>query len=136
MKPAMLRLLQWLAIAIATLVCADIARPGHGIASLGPAIEVAASDVANAVQRASAPQRSHYWRDGAARPVLALEVLDSDIDGGDALYDVADGAATGFKGVSFPRESGRALRCQPRIDTSRFAIGTGLPRGPPASRQL
>lgn len=77
---------------------------------------------------------SHHWLAGTVRPVVGLEAVKEDLedlDDGDSLFDAVDGASVVVESVPFPREPGRALRCQPRVDTSRFAVGTGLPRGPP-----
>jgi hypothetical protein len=134
MKRMVVRRLQWLALAIVAIVCAGLAGPAPHIAKLAPSIEVTARDEsASVVRRPSAPRWSHYWQAGAVRPVVDLEALASDIDDGDVLYGVADGVSAGFESVSFPREPAGTLRCQPRVDTSRFALGTGLPRGPPTT---
>ena len=125
----MRRLLQWLAVVLVTLVCAGFASPGQRITALGASLEVSPPEAATTTQRPPRRQMSHHWLAGTVR--LNLETVKEDLDDGDALFDAVDGAAVGFESVSFPREAGRALRCQPRVDTSRFAVGTGLPRGPP-----
>jgi hypothetical protein len=131
--PEMLRLLHLLALAIATVVCAGITSPGRGIANLAAPIEVAAADSANAARCALAAEPSpQQWRDRAPRPLAEdLQAVESDSDDGDTRCELADDAAVAFRRISFPREPGRALRGEPEIDASRFAIDTGLPRGPP-----
>jgi hypothetical protein len=47
------------------------------------------------------------------------------------LHDVPDVATLGFQCVADARQPRRLLRGELTIDTSRFAAGTGLPRGPP-----
>lgn len=130
--PAVLRLLRLLTLALVTIVVAGIASPPRDTASLAGSIAVAAHDSANAVQRALAPQPAHHRRPPVTQPVAGLEAEEADLDDDrDALYEVADDRAATFKGVWLARKPGRGLRVDPQIDTSRFAAGTGLPRGPP-----
>lgn len=132
MSRTTLRLLQCLAAAFITLVCAGVASPAQGIGRLAASLDAAGftrADGANTARRA--PERSHSLRDGGTRRVC--EVIESDASDDDALSDAADGTAIVFDGAAFSREPGRAPRCQVRIDTSRFAVGTGLPRGPPTT---
>lgn len=58
---------------------------------------------------------------------------DDDDDDDDPFCDVADGAALAFRWVPTPRRPEQAPRTEVSGDTSRFAAGTGLPRGPPSA---
>jgi hypothetical protein len=130
--PEMLRLLLRFALAIVTvIVCAGIARPAGGSASLlvAAAIDMAAPDSAGAEQ---AREPSHHWRDGASSTVVDLKAVESDVDDDDdPLWHVPDDPALAFRYVPAPRRPDRAARGELPIDTSRFAAGTCLPRGPP-----
>ena len=130
--PEIVRLLQCLALAIATVVCAGITSPGQGIANLAAPVDVAAPDSASAVRWASPSEPLRQWRNrAAARPAGDLKAVAAESDDGDPRPELADDAASAFEAASFPREPARASRDEPRTDTSRFAISTGLPRGPP-----
>lgn len=126
--PKLLLLLHLLALAIVTVVCAGIASPAPAIASPAAPLEVVAPDSANAV-RALARQSPHPSRDCAARPADAAE---ADIDDdGETPFGVADDPAPAFKDVWLQRRPAPAWRGEPRSDTSRLAIGSCRPRGPP-----
>jgi hypothetical protein len=126
--PELLRLLHVLALAIVAVVCAGIASPAPGIACQAARSEVAARDSASAV-RALAPQPSRPWR---YLDAVEADLDDDDIDDDrDRQSDVADDPATTFRGVGLPSKLDRALRGDAPIDTSRFAIGSCRPRGPP-----
>ncbi|HVH41658.1 MAG TPA: hypothetical protein VM925_04925 [Labilithrix sp.] len=132
--PEMLRLLCRVALAtVIVIVCAIIARPGGGSASLlAVAVAAAPSVSANAEH---APEARH-WRDGHSRTVVDLKAVEADVDDDDdddddPLCHVRDHLVAAFRYVPAPRQTDRALRGELQIDTSRFAAGTCLPRGPP-----
>lgn len=130
---AMVRMFHLLAFAILTIVCAGVMSSGRSIATLVASIDVVVSDGANAARWGSAQASPREWCDCAAHPVDDLQAMESDIDDGDdSLCAAADEAAVAASRLAFPRTPGRSLRSEAQIDTSRFAIGTGLPRGPPA----
>lgn len=127
----MRRLLHILALAVVTLVCAGITSPARSIANPAAPIDVAASDGSNAARAGLARQPAHLWH--GARRVFDVKVAEAEIEDDDRhpLSDTSEDPAVPVRG-SFPRNTGRASRSAPQSDTSRFAIGTGLPRGPPA----
>jgi hypothetical protein len=115
------------ALAIVTVIlCACIASPRQRAASF----LVAAIDAPAQGQRAS--ERSHHWKYGDSRRVAELAAVEVDLeDDDDPLCDVADEAAPAYRCVPAPHRSDRVARADLPRDTSRFAAGTGLPRGPP-----
>ena len=130
----MLRLLLRLTIAIATVIaCAGVARPERGSASLlASTVRVVAAAGASA-ERSGAPSESlHRWHEGAGHPLADLEAIEADDDDDDSLRDVLGVAALSFRCVPIPFEADRDPGGEVAVDTSRFAAGTGLPRGPPA----
>lgn len=127
----MLRLFRRLAVAIATLlVCAGIAGPPRGL--LAATIDVvAAPDSANAEHR----DASHHWHDGSSRPVEDLEAVEADVDDNDDddwRWDARDEVSVAFRWLPPEHQPDRSWRGELQIDASRFAAGTGLPRGPPS----
>lgn len=126
----MLRWLRLLTVAIATVVCVTgISRTANLTASL-----VAAEVPSAHSSRATSPPEPNQWR-SAHRSVADLKALEAEIDEDDAddadtLPDVADEAVS-VRGISTPHEPPRALRGGFAFDTSRFAVDTTLPRGPP-----
>jgi hypothetical protein len=134
--PELLRLLHLRALAIVTVVCGGCRSPARGTASLAASVAVAAHDGASAVRWAAAPQASRQWhqrRDEDLRPDADLGAVEADLDEDDreTLTGVADEPASPVSSVWPPRKPRRGLRVEPQNDTSRFAAGTGLPRGPP-----
>ena len=132
--PAMLRFLLRLTIAIATvLACAGIARPERGSASLLATTVHVVAAAGSSAERCVAPSGSlHRWHEGAGHPLADLEAIELDDDEDDSLRDVLGVAALSFGCVPIPREANRDPVGELPVDTSRFAAGTGLPRGPPA----
>lgn len=135
--PVMLRLLRLLAFAIVTIVCAGLTSPGLGLASGRGPIEIgAAGRAAPPIGWALRPQPSHQWRDGAAAPVVAPDPVEADgdddnrNDDDERRSDVAHHSVV-VDGARIPNR-GSALHVAPSVDTSRFAIGEHLARGPPA----
>jgi hypothetical protein len=126
-----LRLLQRLAIALVTMVvCAGVPSLARTSASLlVRTVELTAPDSADE-RGASAPKPAHHLRDGTSRP--ELQALEPDLDDEDPPCDVLDEPALAFERVPAAPESDCAWRGELPSDTSRFAAGTGLPRGPPA----
>jgi hypothetical protein len=133
---AMLLVLRRLALAVAALVvCAGVAAPSRAAAGfVAPAAVklVACESAGREVMRAS---RLHPQDDAARRAIdlnaVELDDDDDDTDGDDPLCAVSEGALP-FPSVPLPRNPGRAVRSELPTDTSRFAAGPGLPRGPPA----
>jgi hypothetical protein len=115
---------------VAVFLCSGAASPAAAATTVVAAtIEVAASDGAANID--STPEPAHHWRDGGSRPVepKACEIdLDDDDD---PLCDVLHDLAPTFQCLPSPREPTRFTRGELSIDTSRFAAGLGLPRGPP-----
>jgi hypothetical protein len=142
--PETLRLIHRLALTIATVViCALFASPGAArataidVAGASASLLAAAADVpmsgrANAEQ---ASKSSHHWHDRSSRPSAdfkAVEVDGDDDDDEDPQCELIGGASVAFRCLPAPRRPDGALRGELQLDTSRFAAGTGLPRGPPA----
>lgn len=128
---ALLKLLHLLAFAILTVVCAGLASDGRDIASLATRTEVTALRGGDTAAWALANQPVHQWQDGAASVVRdALEAEDLDDDDGDARFHDRVDEGRAFTRVGSARGAGRALR-EALSDPSRFAMGRGLPRGPP-----
>ena len=127
-----LRLLHLLTLAILTIVGAGIASPARGTTTLAGPVAVAPGDSVHAAKRALAPQPSHQRRHHVTHPAADLDALEADLDDDrDVLPDAAADRTATFTGVWLPRRPSRGLRVDPQTDTSRFASGTGLPRGPP-----
>jgi hypothetical protein len=131
----MLRLLQRLALALATvLIAAGVQSP---VRDAAPGLSAAAHVVAVA-QSASAPpsaltvKASRGWH-GVGRSALDLRALELDDDDEDrSPCDAVDDAAPTFARPSAQPRPDRPFRREAQRDPSRVAIGTGLPRGPPA----
>ena len=62
-----------------------------------------------------------------------LRALESDIDEWDAQCDVADESLPTLAETAFPNEGARRPRSDAALDTSCFAVDSGLPRGPPTT---
>jgi hypothetical protein len=130
--PELLRLLRRLAFAIVTVaVCALIACPGQGSASLAAAVDVAEGASASAVRGVLASEPLQYWQDDHGTRRADLKAVESDGDEDDPLCHVPVNAALSFRCQPVPPKPACALRCELQVDTSRFAAGPGLPRGPP-----
>lgn len=133
---ATLRLLHRLVIAIiAIVVCGGVAGAVRGSANLlGAAIDAVTPPPAQTERAGRTPDPAHDCRDRAACRRLDLKAVESDFDDDDddAPCDAADGAPLAFRCVPSPRGAARVGRGELSIDTSRFARGPGLPRGPPA----
>jgi hypothetical protein len=139
---AMLLVLHRLVIAaLAVIIAAGIAIPGWGSARLiAAAFDATTRDTAGDERDLRESERVQWWQDDAAHAEVDQTVIESDGDedgdedgdGSDLPCDLAGGAARSLHCVPFPPKPGRALRGELPIDTSRFAAGTRLPRGPPA----
>ncbi|MDF2691696.1 MAG: hypothetical protein K0S65_79 [Labilithrix sp.] len=136
-KPAvseLLRLIHRLALAIVTIVvCAVIASPGRGSVSLlAGALDVTAADCANAGRGVLTSEPLQYCQGDHGERGTDLKAVEFDGDDeDDPLWHVAENAALSFRRVPAPPKPNQVLRGELQIDTSRFAAGTGLPRGPP-----
>jgi hypothetical protein len=137
---ASLRRYYGILLAFVTLVCASLAGVPQQAASArtGSTLDAvdAVLDSTGAVQWALASGSSHHLRGGADPSDVDLEGIESDSDDnddddGDPRHHVADHGAAAVDGIVFPRRPGRAWSREPERDTSRFASGIGLPRGPP-----
>ena len=132
--PAALRFLLRLAVAIgAVIACAGIATPQRGSARLVATTFHVVAAASSSADRGVPPSGAlHRWHEGAAYSECDLEAIESDDDKHDPLRDVLAVAGQPFRcGPTLcepDRDPGGALS----VDTSRFAAGTGLPRGPPA----
>lgn len=127
-RVSFLQRLTLIAIAIATVVCAGIFGAGR-LTSSAPAA---------AVVTASAVQASQQWRAGDDPADIDRDAIEAerdddnnDDDDVDARGHAIAAAFGSLRGRGSPRCPGRALRSEPPTDTSRFACGIGLPRGPP-----
>lgn len=127
-----LRLVQRLALALLTiLVCASSPRPIRAsLQIVAAAVELASPDGAAADD--VAPESSHRLLDDRGRPDVDLDALEADLDDDDdRVGHDANPVSLTFRAAPPPRQPGRARRGDGESDTSRFAAGTGLPRGPP-----
>ncbi len=129
----MLRLLHILAIALLTVACAGFASQGRGaplVSVIGAAVTTAGN--ASALRLAASPtlsQRSH----NRATLRADLKALEAEGDGdGDAHFIPKDGELS-IGGQTWPPTGSRAWRGECQLDSSRFAIRTGLARAPPTS---
>lgn len=127
-----LRLLQRLVLAIVTIVlCASVTSVVRRVAVAG-AIDAAVADAHVAARCAApAPDQSQEWQDADDR-VADLKAVESEFDEEDRdVSDVADEAPQALSRIVASPETDRVSRGEAQFDTSRFAVGTGLPRGPP-----
>lgn len=130
--PASLRFLLRLTIALVTLlVCACTASDGaRSPGFLGTAVDVVAAKIASA-ERGVQAGSSHHWHDRVPHGAEADLEAEAD-DDDDDLRDGSDLVALSFRPVPAPRERARTFwRREHQVDPTRFAAGTGLPRGPP-----
>ncbi len=133
-------LLRYLALALA-MALVGLGLTSTGLASAGRAttgllaasIGTAAPESADTEGAATTPASSHHWGGGAARPDGDLKAVEIDIDEDDPLCEAAHGPPPAFRCVPLPGKPDRASRGELQNDTSRFAAGTGLPRGPPTA---
>jgi len=126
------RLLQRLVLAIVTIVlCASVTSVVRRVAIAGR-IDAATAE-AHYVARCAAPvpDQSQEWQ-GADERVADLKAVESELDEEDRdVSDVTDDTTPAMSRLLVPRKTHRVSRGEAEIDTSRFAAGTGLPRGPP-----
>lgn len=133
MHAALVRL-QRLALAVVVLVvCATTAYGSR--ASREPRIGPAMAAVDLALRHhttAARPEPSRFWRAPHPAPELDLDALETDDELDEDPVAHVTGHAESVKPRLAPaREGARVPRAAPDRDTSRFAAGTGLPRGPP-----
>lgn len=104
---------------------------GQGFTGIGP-VEVAATFSANATLSTPPSEPLQQWWDLAPEDAIdALKAVEADIDDLSPTCDVSDGTSMAFNANLFPRVPSRAQHGEPEEDPSAFAIGAGLPRGPP-----
>ena len=136
MAPQMLRSLMRLALAIAAvLVGAGIAGPSRLVGSA----EAIVAGVVEATARASADselivQAGASVDHRSSAPAEDVGAADTDLDDDDdddSLNAVSHLSSLAFRVVPAPGGPSHAIRSEGESDTSRFAAGTGLPRGPP-----
>ncbi len=134
-----LRFLLRVAMAIATLVVfGGIAGRTAGASLVAAAYQVAACEsVESGTSSSQASQASHHWKDRTPRrpapDLKAVELDDDSDDDDDSARDGTELAALSFRCALDRCAPRRALRRgELQVDTSRFAAGIGLPRGPPA----
>lgn len=129
-RPALLRLLQRLVLAVvAIVVCASITSVVRRAAVAG---RVDTAVRAQHRRAASAPESTQEWRADDVRGFVDLQALEEDdLDEEDAPFAFADDPADHADRTPLPRRPAWSGRGEASNDTSRFAAGTGLPRGPP-----
>lgn len=122
------------ALALFTLlVCAGLVGPHRAVRAVTPvgfAFAPLASD--HDVRCASTPEPARSWAEDSDGPGLDVGDVELDDDEGDARHDFAGAPCVAVRGLPDLAGGRRPARGEPRFDTSRFAMGTGLPRGPPA----
>lgn len=77
-------------------------------------------------------QRSHALRDEASYTAIDLKAIEFDPDDDDPFCESANVSLLALRCAPVARQPGHALDFGRSIDTSRFAAGACLPRGPPA----
>lgn len=127
-RPALLRLLQRLVLAvIAIIVCASITSVVRRAAAPGRV-----DTAVRAQHRRATPDATQEWPADEARGLVDLQALEEDdLDEEDAPFAFADDAPDHLDRAPLPRRPAWTGRGEASNDTSRFAAGTGLPRGPP-----
>lgn len=126
------RLQRVLLAVVAVLVCVSVTGPFRGLASVRASIARASDSANECWVGAASSDGSHRCADVAPQPGVDLEAIESDLDeeDDDALVDVADETAADFVCAPLPGRV-RPTRIETTVDTSRFARGPGLARGPP-----
>lgn len=126
----MLRALYRLLTLAALLVGAGVVLPtGGSTYVLATVREVAAVEGASTESSWQTPDD-----ESGEAPDLRVVESDDDDDDDDPFCDIADGSALAFRVVPSPPRPERARHRGISVDTSRYAAGTGLPRGPPSAR--
>ncbi len=127
--------LQWIAFALLTIfVCAsatDSARRAspalvHGVVATVGQVTLEKANVERT-------ETSRQWRAGAAQHEVDFDVVECDDDERDDDRTSRAQAAPSFALIrrEAAHEASRSWHAELGADTSRFAAGTGLPRGPP-----
>lgn len=131
-----LRVIQRLVLAIVTVLAfSGVAGPGHETRSV---LFDTVGVVGKGVDRGATPETARRrptrtWQDGATHRAADLKAIEeSDVNDKDPLGDVPFHAALAFEIDLTPGAGGSHLRAELLHDTSQFATGIGLPRGPPA----
>lgn len=137
MAPQMLRSLMRLALAIAAvLVGAGVAGPSRLVGSteaiVARVVEATARASADGELTVQAAASVDHRSSAPDEDVGAADTdLDDDDDDDDSLSAVSHLSALASRAAPTPGGRAHAIRGESDHDTSRFAAGTGLPRGPP-----
>jgi hypothetical protein len=125
---AIVRLLRLLALAVLTVIASlGMTSPGWTLAT---ALASPSSVTAGAARFAPARAASDDAQHGVVRAIVEPNSEESDLDDEDSPLFEFD-ARLAFSCAVPPRRSDITSRGEPPIDTSRFASGAVLPRGPP-----
>ena len=109
---------------------ADGARAARPPA-VGPAMAVADLTLRHHAT-AARPEPSRYWRAPRSLAALVLDAVELDDELDDEPLAAVDDETTAARARCEPHPAAsRPPRAERARDTSRFAAGTGLPRGPP-----
>lgn len=134
MHAALVRL-QRLALAVVVLVVCGAMAYGSRAARPEPRIGPAMAAVDLALRHhstAARPEPSRFWRAPHPAPELDLDAVETDDElDDDPVAHLHGEAETVRARPATPRDGARTPRGAPERDTSRFAVETGLPRGPP-----
>lgn len=131
-----LRTLMRMALAIVVvLFCAGLASTARVLAATADAVAVVAEVTATAnLDDEASSSRSPSVNNPASTRAEDLGAADTDLDDDDdddSLNAVSHLSSLAFRVVPAPGGPSHAIRSEGESDTSRFAAGTGLPRGPP-----
>jgi hypothetical protein len=133
--PQLFRLSHRLALAFAlVLVCVGTASAGQGGTNLlGVSLDPSGFEAAVTETLASAPDSNPTFRSSNSCPdVDDLKAVEFDPDDHELLSRLPEVASLELVLHSVPHLREHAFRVERLLDTSRFAVSTGLPRGPPA----
>jgi len=129
-----LRTLMRIALAIvAVLFCAGLASTARVLGARADTVAVVVQvTVTPSIDDDASSSRSPFVRTPSSTPAEEVAAADTDLDDDDdTLSAVSHLSSLAFRAVPSPGGRSRAIRSEGEIDTSRFAAGTGLPRGPP-----
>ncbi len=141
---ALLRSLQLLLLAIATIVGVGVATPSAVVASVAHPARLAAIAPRH-IARSMSARTVGRIQDSAARPAIDRDsvlvdvvedelddVDDDDIEHRSSVTHLVSEATLHFRSARLSRRPDLALRGHPQFDRPRFRTGRGLLRGPPA----
>jgi hypothetical protein len=127
--PVGLALLQGLVLSVVALfVATGIGLTARGDASLSLAIDAVVASETACVERVVQPAVDPPMRSG-----FQWDAVECDDDDDDPLCHTPQTGTLAFREVFPPHGRARLVRAEPLADPSRFAVGSGLPRGPPAA---